>query len=399
METLHVTIGWRELARRTIADAIADDVLGLAAQLAYYLFLALFPALLFALALGSFFPLVDVADDVVRWLAPVASPAIVTIVAEQIARISESDDGGLLTFGVLGALWSSSAAMVAVTSALNAAYDIEETRPWWKVRLTAIALTVALSVFVVVSFALVLAGPSIAEAIGGVLDAGHVTVWVWHVLRWPVALALVSTGLGLVYYFAPDAEQDWVWISPGAVVGTVLWLGASLGFKFYVERVSDYEATYGAIGGVIVLLLWLYVSSLAILAGAELNAEIERASPHCTDPEYRRPGVRAAIGARAARAWRARQQERALAGSPPERAPIAPVVASYATPVRLQSAVDPSVRSSVGASGWLFGLVLVVHWWSRRRRPKRLDGTRGASEPRRPVRAPGNTEGEFDEFA
>ena len=382
MGTFDVSIGWRELVRRTVADAMADDVLGLAAQLAYYLFLALFPALLFGLALGSFFPLVDVADDVVRWLTPVASPAIVTIVADQIARISESDDGGLLTFGVLGALWSSSAAMVAVTGALNAAYDIVETRPWWKVRVTAIALTVALSAFVLVSFALVLAGPSVAESVGQVLGAREITAWAWNLLRWPVALALVSTGLGLVHFFAPDADQDWVWISPGAVLGTVLWLVASLGFKIYVERLSDYEATYGAIGGVIVLLLWLYVSSLAILAGAELNAEIERAAPHCVDPEYRRPGVRAAIGARAARAWQARQQEAAQrrdVASP--RAPAEPVGASYATPVRLQSAAGPPAPSSVGPIGWLFGMVLVVHWWRRRRRLERLDETRGASEP------------------
>ena len=139
-------------------------------------------------------------------------------------RISESENGGLLTFGVLAALWSSSAAMVAVTSALNAAYDIEEGRPWWKVRLIAIGLTVALAVFFLLSFSLVLAGPEIAEYLGRTLRMGPVVEWSWKILQWPIVFALVSQASALVYYFAPDAEQDWVWITPGAVVATILWL-------------------------------------------------------------------------------------------------------------------------------------------------------------------------------
>ena len=299
-------ISWGELSKRTVKETIADDCLGLAAQLAYYLFLSLFPAILFLLAVGSFFPLHDLANDIVRLLRPVASREVVSIIADQIQRISDAENGGLLTFGVFVALWSSSAAMVAATSALNAAYDIEEGRPWWKVRLVAIGLTVALAVFFLLSFSLVLVGPTVAEYLGNTLRMGPVVEWTWKILQWPIAFALVSLAIAIVYYFAPDAEQDWTWITPGAVLAAALWVIASLAFKIYVSNYSDYNATYGAIGGVMVLLLWFYVSGFAILVGAEMNAEIEHASPHGKAPGEKVPGQRRMIGARAARAWRER---------------------------------------------------------------------------------------------
>ncbi len=301
-----IPISWFELGKRTLKETIADDCLGLAAQLAYYLFLALFPAILFLLALGSFFPLQDLSGQITRTLQPIASQEIVALIADQMRRISESGDGGLLTFGVLAALWSSSAAMVAITSSLNAAYDIEEGRPWWKVRLIAIGLTIALAIFFLLSFTLVLVGPAVAEYLGQTLRMGAFVEWTWKILQWPVAFMLVSMAVTIVYYFAPDAEQDWVWITPGAVVATLLWLVASLAFKVYVSNFSDYNATYGTVGGVMVLLLWFYVSSLAILVGAEMNAEIEHASPYGKNPGEKVPGERRLIGARAARAWRDR---------------------------------------------------------------------------------------------
>lgn len=314
MAIFDLPITWREVANRTVKEMVADDCLGLAAQLSYYLFLALFPAILFLLALGSFFPLQDLAGSLVRLLRPVASEDVVQIVADQIRRISESDDGGLLTFGVLAALWSSSAAMVAATSALNAAYDIEEARPWWKVRLVAIGLTIALAVFILLSLSLVLAGPEFAEYLGRTMRMGPVVEWTWKILQWPLVFALVSTGVGLVYYFAPDADQDWVWITPGAVVATLLWFIASLVFRVYVTRFGNYNATYGAVGGVMVLLLWFYVSSLAILVGAEMNAEIEHASPYGREPGEKVPGQRKRIGALAKRIWEARQAARRRSG-------------------------------------------------------------------------------------
>jgi membrane protein len=158
----------------------------------------------------------------------------------------------------------------------------------------------------VFSFTLVVIGPTIAEQLAASLGLGGVFEWTWKVLQWPVAFFLVSLAVGLVYYFAPDAEQDWAWITPGALTATLLWVLASLAFRFYVGNFTDYNATYGAIGGVIILLLWFYISGLAILFGAEMNAEIEHASPYGKDAGEKVPGQKRKIGAAAARAYNER---------------------------------------------------------------------------------------------
>jgi membrane protein len=295
-------IGWWELFKRTAKETYEDDCLGLAAQLAYYFILALFPALLFLLALASFFPIDKVTDEVMRGLSRVAPPDVVQLITEQMRRISQSEQGGLLTLGILGALWSSSSAIVGLISALNSAYDIKEGRSWWKVRLLAIGLTVALAIFLLISSTLVLAGPEIARKLADIFRLGAAFTWTWNILQWPFAVALVVSALALVYYYGPDAEQDWVWITPGAALATVLWLLISLGFRLYLQYAGDYNATYGTIGGVIILLLWLYFSGFAILVGAEMNAEIEHASPHGKDPGEKVPGERRRIGPAAARA-------------------------------------------------------------------------------------------------
>jgi membrane protein len=296
-------LSWGELFKRTIKEANEDGVMDLAAELAYYFFLALFPALLFVIALASFFPLGNFIDNLVMFLNPFVAPEVISLLEDQLRRVANNDNGGILTFGILGALWSSSAAIVAIITSLNRAYDIDEGRPWWKVRLTAIGLTIALAIFLLLSFTLIVAGPTIAEFLASFLGFGAVFEWGWKILQWPVAFLLVSTALGLVYYFAPDADQDWVWITPGALIATLLWVLASLGFKFYVGNFSDYNATYGAVGAIIVLMLWFYVSGLAILFGAELNAEIEHASPHGKDPGEKVPGQRRKIGIAAAREY------------------------------------------------------------------------------------------------
>jgi membrane protein len=301
---------WPELLKQTARDAREDDCLGLAAQLAYYFFLALFPAVLFLLALASFFPLTGLIDEVLRTLRPFAPEAVLGFLEEQLRRLSDADSGGILTIGFLGAVWSSSAAAVAIIGSLNRAYDIDEGRPWWKVRLTAIGLTLALAMLILVSFSLILAGPTVAEYLASSLGLGAVFEWTWKILQWPLVFFLASTALGLVYYFAPDAEQDWVWITPGALIGTLLWVLVSLAFKFYVGNFGNYNETYGAMGAVIVLLLWFYLSGLAILIGAELNAEIEHASPHGKDPGEKVPGQRKKIGRAAARAYQERLAHR-----------------------------------------------------------------------------------------
>jgi membrane protein len=355
-ETFDVPLSWSELLKRTVKDANDDDCLGLAAQLAYFFFLALFPAVLFFLALASFFPLTNATDAVTQALRPIAPPDVLAFFEEQIQRISNADSGGILTIGILGAVWSSSAALVAIIQSLNRAYDIEEGRPWWKVRLTAIGLTIALALMVLASLTVILAGPSVTERLTAVFGLGAAFETAWLILQWPLAFLLVSTALGLVYYYAPDAEQDWVWITPGAVLGTVLWIVVSLVFKFYIANFTDYNATYGAVGAVIILLLWFYLSGLAILVGAELNAEIEHASPYGKDAGEKVPGQKKKIGVAAARAYRNRLER----SGPAARTPV------VTRPTVAHAAPSPGD----GALGAALGLPLVaVRLWNRRGHP------------------------------
>ena len=343
LTAFNIPLGWGELLRRTIKETSDDDCLGLAAQLAYYFFLALFPAILFVLAVASFFPLTNFTDEVVRALRPIAPAEILTFLEEQLRRVSNADSGGILTVGILGAIWSSSAALVAIVGALNRAYDIDEGRPWWKVRLTAIGLTTALALLVLISFSLIIVGPTVAEQLAASFGLGGAFEWTWKVLQWPIAFLLVSTGVGLVYYFAPDAEQDWVWITPGAVAGTLLWVIVSLAFKFYVANFADYNATYGAVGGVIVLMLWFYLSGLAILVGAEMNAEIEHASAWGKAPGEKVPGQKRKIGAAAERAYKERLGRGSPASPPAQPQPAAALQAAQSADRKLGAAVGLSL--------------------------------------------------------
>jgi len=298
-----IPITWLELFKRVAREVVADNCLGLAAQLAYYFFLALFPALLFLVALISFIPVHGLMDSITGVLRRVAPGEVLSIVQEQLLKIANGRSAGLLTLGMLGTIWSTSSGMTAIVDTLNQAYDIQESRPWWKVRLMAIGLTIALAVFIVASFALVLVGPTLAEQVAARAHMGPAFTWTWWILQWPVVFALVALAIALIYYCAPDAVQEFVWITPGSILATALWLLISLGFKFYIANFTSYTATYGLIGGAIVLMLWFYVSAFAVLIGAELNAEIEHTSPYGKEPGEREAGEKRKLGVVAERAW------------------------------------------------------------------------------------------------
>jgi membrane protein len=354
--TFHIPLTWSELASRTIKEANDDNALGLAAQLSYYFLLALVPAIVCVVAIASFLP-PETLQNTLEAMRRFAPADVIDLVGNQLMELANRTNQGVFTFGLLLALWSSSAAMVAITDALNRAYDIDEARPWWKVRLTAIALTIGVAVFVVVAFVLVLLGPTLADYLARVLGFGTLFTTLWDVLRWPFAFALVTLGIGFIYYFGPDAEQDWEWVTPGAVAGTTLWLIASLGFKFYVTRFGTYNETYGSLGGVIVLMLWFYISALAIIVGAEMNAEIEHASPHGKAPGEKVPGERKKIGAAAARAFAELQHTRA-SGSPDVEQPLAlPPHPS-----------DQGLTAHAGASAAAYAVLFIGVWQSLRRR-------------------------------
>jgi membrane protein len=342
------TLGWRELVKRTVKDTQADNGLGLAAQLAYYFFLSLFPAMLFVVALAGAFAGAQLVTRLVDMMSGTVPPDVISIIREQLVSLSQGNPGSVMTLGVLAALWSSSAAMVALIDALNRAYDVKDARPWWKQRATAILLTLGVAMFTLVAFALVVAGPELAQSVTSRFGLDSAFEWTWKILQWPVVFVLAAMAVGLIYYFAPDVDQDFVFLTPGAVTATLLWLIGSLGFRFYVVNFGSYNATYGAIGGVMVLLLWLYMTGLAVIVGAEMNAEIEHASEHGKAAGEKQPGQRKTIGSRAARAFRARQQ-----GAPrPDRSRTAIAVPAGSAP---PAAAARGIALIGGAIAALFG--------------------------------------------
>jgi membrane protein len=267
-----------ELARRVVAEIQDDDCLGRAAQLAYYFLFALFPFFLFLTTLLGYLPIPDLLDRLLETLGQMLPGEAIRLVQDNLRQLVSGQRGGLLSFGLLAALWTSSSALTGIMDSLNRAYDVDESRPFWKVRGLAILLTVGLSVFIVAALVLLTFGPGIGRWIADLVGLGRAFELAWNILRWPVIVGFMVVAMALLYYVAPDVEQRWQWITPGSVCAVIGWLLASLGFAFYVNNFGSYNATYGSIGAVIILLTWMYLSGLFVLIGGEVNAEIEHAA-------------------------------------------------------------------------------------------------------------------------
>src|SRR5436853_2182889 len=225
LRAFRIPIGWTDLLKRTASEVVADNCLGLAAQLAYFFFLALFPALLFGVALASFLPIAGLMDAITAALGRIAPQEVLDLVQGQLILIAKAKNGGLLTLGIIGTLWSTSSGLSAVIDTLNQAYDVQESRPFWKTKLIAIGLTIVLAVFIVVSFALVMVGPAIGEKTAAWLHLGPVFVWIWKIIHWPRVFALVALAVAFLYYYAHVLNQQWIWFTPGSARATGPGLG------------------------------------------------------------------------------------------------------------------------------------------------------------------------------
>lgn len=250
----------------------ADEVIDRGAALAYYFLFALFPALLFLTALLGLLPLPGLMDRLLEYADRALPVDAASIVRRTLAEIVRGAHGGLLSIGVLAALWASSNGMASVMSTLNIVYDVEDTRPWWKRRLLAVGLTLGFSLFILAALTLLVFGPQVGGVVAGRLGFGPLFQTVWNLISVPVVVGLGFVGVGLVYYLAPAVEQRWRWVTPGSVVA----------------------------GGVILLMLWLYLSGVVLLVGAEINAEIEQAAAVRGEPTAKPAGEREARADRAA---------------------------------------------------------------------------------------------------
>jgi membrane protein len=266
---------WVAVGKRAFKEFLADDCMGLAQQIAFSSLLAFFPAVIF---LVGFFGLIGIYDDLREFLGAIAPGAVLDAleVAEDSAK-SQSGASFAVIFGAFGAVWAASGAMTSLIKAVNRAYDRIETRPFWKVRVIAIVLVLLTGLVTAGLFILIVFGGPLGKAIADQARLGGAFDLLWAIVRWPIAFVAVLLFFAIVYYLAPNTEhRNWKWVSPGSVVGAVLWLALSALFALYTSLSGSYDKTYGALAGAIVLLLWLNYSAFAILFGAELNSELDR---------------------------------------------------------------------------------------------------------------------------
>lgn len=264
---------WLAVFKKSGKEFLADDCMGLSQQVAYSSLLAFFPAMIFLIA---FLDLIGAYGALIDFLDPIA-PDSVTNIIHQLQRDTGSASVLLLVLGIFGALWAGSGAMSSVVKAVNRAYDKEETRPLWKVRLISLVLLLASAFVLAGDLLLIILGGKLGDAIAARANHSGAFTWFWNIARWPIAFGVVLLLFAFIYYLGPNFEQPrWRWISAGSLVGSLMWLVLSGLFALYTSFSSSYSRTYGSLAGGIVLLLWLNYSAWAVLFGAELNSELER---------------------------------------------------------------------------------------------------------------------------
>jgi membrane protein len=265
---------WLAAFKGSFTAFMRDDCMGLSQEIAYSSLLAFFPAMAFLIgALGIF----NLFDDVKQLLDPIAPHGVIKF----ISTLQQDSTGGTssvaFTIGFVGAVWAASGAMGSIMKAVNRAYELQETRPFWKSRWIAIVLVVATGLTTAGVFLLIVVGGSLGDAIAKKAGLGTVFHWFWAIARWPVAFCAILLFFALVYYLAPNMRQrSWRWVTPGSAVGGALWLVLSGLFALYVTFAGNYTKTYGTLASGIILLLWLNYSAFALLFGAELNSELDR---------------------------------------------------------------------------------------------------------------------------
>ena len=269
---------WLETVKRSVSEFREDNLTDWAAALTYYGVLSIFPALI---ALVSILGLIGASAtqpliDNLGQVAPGPAKEIFTSAIENLQR-NQGAAGIIFFVGLGAALWSASGYVAAFMRASNAIYDVGEGRPIWKTLPVRIGVTLVLLVMVAVSAVAVVFTGGLADQVGRVLGVGDTALTVWDIAKWPVLIVLVSLMFAILYYASPNVKQPgFRWVSPGGLLAVVLWIVASAAFAFYVANFGSYNKTYGALAGVIVFLMWLWITNIAVLFGAEFNAELER---------------------------------------------------------------------------------------------------------------------------
>jgi len=288
---------WRELGRRTWGGVNQNDLINRAYELAYNFMLAVFPLLLFLIELLRISAVEGgkLISDLFFYAQQALPPAAYEVLTSTVNEVTQNSSGGKLTFGLVFALYAASGGVTQLMSTLNAAYEVHEGRSWIKVHLISLALTIAMSLLLITALVLVLAGGNLVEFVGQVVELSAASLILGKVLQWVFAAGFVVLAFAIIYYFAPDVkERHWYWITPGSVVGVLLWAGASAGLRGYLHFFNSYSRTYGSLGAVMILMLWFYITGLAFLIGGQINSTIEHAAAEHGHPEAKAPGQKAA---------------------------------------------------------------------------------------------------------
>ncbi|HET9839801.1 MAG TPA: YihY/virulence factor BrkB family protein [Candidatus Angelobacter sp.] len=285
----------RQLLKRVYHEFDEDEVFTRSAALAFYFVSALVPMVFFLMAiLGLLAQGHDLQSGLLGYAGRFMPPDAYTLLQKTLKEITNNSTGLKLALGLVLALWSGSGGVSSIMDALNRCYHVKDSRPFWKQRLIAVALTVAISALTISALVIILYGGTIVQFVGAHTGLSSATVMAWRIVQWPVALFFVILAFALLYFWGPDAEQEWQWITPGSLVGVLLWIGVSLIFRAYLHYFNSYSKTYGSLGAVIILLYWLYFSSIALLAGGEINSEIENAAAKRGHPEAKEAGEKVA---------------------------------------------------------------------------------------------------------
>jgi membrane protein len=272
---------WGKLLRRTWCQFWEDRILDQSAKLSFYFLLSLFPLLLFLVALlGHLLQSGPVLQETLhKYLAAVVPESASGLIDTTLQEITRGSGGGKLSVALLFTLWAASQGMAAIIESLNIAYEVEESRPWWKKHLMALGLTIVSVVLIASALLLMIYGGRLSKIMVSNFGFSSFIAGAWKALEWPLLLGFVLMAFNILYLYAPNVKhRRWHWLMPGTVVGVALWVMVSLGFKLYLNLFGRFTVTYGSIGAVIILLLWLYLSGTAILIGGEVNSEIEKAS-------------------------------------------------------------------------------------------------------------------------
>lgn len=268
----------RQLAVLVGAEIGKDELTDRAAALSYYFVFALFPTLLFLTTLVGMIPGQDLMDRFLSTAHDLLPPDAASLLQRTLKEIQRGAGGGLLSVGAAAALWGAARGMVSIITTLNVVYGVTSRRPWWRRQLLAVVLTVVFSILALGALLSIVFGERVGRAAAAWAGFGGAFTAVWGLLQWPLGLLFVLLGIDLVYHLAPAVRQRWYWFTPGSTFAGVAWTAVSLGLRAYVGQFANYNATYGSIGGVILLLLWLYLSGMALLVGGEINSVIARAA-------------------------------------------------------------------------------------------------------------------------